>query len=165
MTEARSVEVMKKRSAARLVAVQLLYQDAFMGGASDVERAVAEVERQLQDHKRGVLPEDLLDMEPDMVFLTQLLKDVLGRLEEVDALMQPFLSDAWKAERVDPVVRAILRAGVLEISVYTHIPARAIVNEYTDIAHAFYEEQETGFINAVLDGVARSVRGEEMEEK
>ena len=71
------------------------------------------------------------------------------------------LARGWPLKRIDAIVRAIMRAGAYELSGRKDIPARVVVSEYVDIAHAFVDREETGMVNAVLEQIARPFRGEE----
>ena len=79
----------------------------------------------------------------------------------LDPLIDEALSQGWPLKRIDAILRAVLRAGAYELERRKDIPARVVVSEYVDVAHAFVEKDETGMVNAVLDQIARQFRGGE----
>jgi len=83
------------------------------------------------------------------------------RQAEIDDMLNAALADEWPLDRVELVLRGILRAGVCELVSARGVPARAIINEYVDLAHAFYAGAEPGMVNGVLDKLARRLRPDE----
>jgi transcription antitermination protein NusB len=81
---------------------------------------------------------------------------------DLDPQVDRALSEGWPLKRVDAILRAILRAGAYELSRRLDIPPRVTITEYVDVAHAFLERDEAGMVNAVLDRLARAVRGAEL---
>ena len=78
--------------------------------------------------------------------------------DEIDALIAARLSKGWSLERLDKPMRQILRAGAYELIARTDVPKATVISEYVDVAHAFYERREAGFVNGLLDGVSKDVR-------
>ncbi|MBF0333658.1 MAG: transcription antitermination factor NusB [Alphaproteobacteria bacterium] len=156
----------RRRSAARLAAVQVLYQIEMSGASADevlrdvlreggmaVAAAVAE-----EDGHDG--PETMI--EPDGELLAFLVRETLAERERFDEVVGASLSRDWPAERLEAVLRAILRAGACEMIRRPAVPPRVVISEWVDVAHAFYAGHEPGMVNAVLDRIARVVRPEEM---
>ena len=85
------------------------------------------------------------------------------RTQPVDTAIAAHLSDKWTIERLDPVLRALLRAAAAELWAGGDTPARVVINEYMDIAHGFFDGEEPRFANGVLDALARQMRGGEFQ--
>ena len=94
----------------------------------------------------------------DRPFFDDLVSGTLARLDELDALVASFLGTGWTLDRLDRLMLQILRAGAYELVARPDVPRAAVVSEYVDVAHAFYEKREAGFVNALLDRLGRSVR-------
>ena len=145
----------RARSAARLGAVQALYQ---MDVAStDIEDALEEflgsqIENSLEDQDSPLVA-------PDEAHFAEVVRGVVREQRDIDQQIDAALAKNWTLARLDSTLRAILRAGVYELRDCKHVPFRVIVNEYVDVAHAFFEGDEPGVVNAVLDRIGRSVRG------
>lgn len=155
MSEAPSDQRARLRRAARLAAVQALYQMELSGSGA------ADVTREFQAHRFGHSDEPDF-IEADESFFEDLLAGVVKAQDEVDQGIRETLKEGWKLSRLDATLRAILRSGGYELLVRTDVPAGAVINEYVDIAHAFYDGPEPGFINASLENFARKVRPGEM---
>lgn len=148
---------MAARSAARLAAVQALYQ-MDLGGVS-LQAALDEV-------SAGRLPrgeDGPLDVEVDTDLFRQILTVVLEQQQAVDVTIAAHLADGWRLERLDSVARALLRAGVAELWARRDVPKAVVIDEAIEIAHAFFEGVEPKFVNATLDACARSIRGDNGE--
>ncbi|PHZ83709.1 transcription antitermination factor NusB [Paremcibacter congregatus] len=140
------------RSASRLGAVQALYQMEM----NDVfARSVIE---EFMDHRLGMVIEGDEYASADTAFFADLVKGVEARLEEIDAHIVSSLSENWTLERVEPVARGILRAGVYELMARPDVPTSVIINEYVDVAKAFFDDSKPGFVNGVLDKLAKIIR-------
>ena len=81
----------------------------------------------------------------------------------LDPLIDDVLSQGWPLKRIEAILRAVLRAGAYELDHRRDVPARVVVSEYVDVAHAFVERDEVGMVNAVLDRIARKLRAEEFD--
>lgn len=139
------------RRAARLAAVQALYQMETAGAsAADVG----------EDVRAGRLPraEEALEAEPDLSLFTTLIDAVVENQDAIDVTIAQRLV-GWKLERIDSVARAILRAGVAELWARKETPAAVVIDEYVEIAKAFFDGPEPGFVNAALDACAAHLRG------
>jgi len=141
------------RSAARLAAVQALYQLA----TSESDKADL-VATEFVAHRLGAEVEGEQFVEADEPLFTDLLKGSWDRREELDDLIKPYLSANWALDRIEPILHAIFRAGSYELVARPDVPTAVIINEYVDVAHAFYERTEASFVNGVLDKIAKSVR-------
>lgn len=141
------------RRAARLAAVQALYQMEVAGAST------ADVIADLAD---GKLPRPTeashadIDADPDL-FRTVVEKAV-ERQATLDRAIARHLSKGWRLERIDAVARAILRAAAAELEQRPDIPTAVVIDEYVEIANSFFEGPEPGFINAALDACARDLR-------
>lgn len=151
------------RSAARLAAVQALYGWE-LGGAS-VESLLDGVLNQGLVAKTLVAAEDDSEAEiearlvdPDPLLLAALLKGAVGASAELDAVATAALAEEWPMDRLEAVLRAVLRAGTYELRDMQDTPARVVITEYVDIARAFYSGPEPKLVNAVLDRIARVLR-------
>jgi transcription antitermination protein NusB len=146
-----------QRSAARLAAVQALYQMEIAGtGLPDV---LAEYER----HWIGQDVDGQKNPEAEAAYFRDIVSGVLREQRTLDPLVDDALSQGWPLKRVEAVLRAVLRAGAYELSHKPEVPARAAVSEYVNVAGAFLDREETGMVNAVLDGLARKLRAAEFD--
>ena len=142
----------KGRSAARLAAVQALYQHAME--STPLARLLDEFHR----HRLGAEIEGDQYVQAEVDFFDGIVEGVIARYEEIDALLAAKLSDTWTLERLDRTMLQILRAGAWELLARADVPTATVISEYVDVAHAFFEKREAKFANAVLDGVAKDVR-------
>lgn len=142
----------RRRSAARLAAVQALYQRQMEG------TPLARLLDEFHQHRLGQEIEDEQYIGAEVAFFDDVVSGVVAREEEIDALLSERLSDAWRLDRLDKTLLQILRAGTYELLARADIPAGTTISEYLDVAHAFFEKGETRFINGVLDAVAKAVR-------
>lgn len=140
------------RRTARLSAVQALYQMELTGAGAK------SVVMQFRNHQFGYDDEPGDYIESDEDFFEDLLKGIVARQDEVDSLAASVVKEGWKYSRLDSTVRAILRAGGYELIARQDVPTGVVINEYVDIAKAFYEGPEPGFINATLDALAKKAR-------
>jgi len=138
------------RHAARLGAVQALYQMEISGGGAE------EVAQEFADYRFQDLP-----VPPDADFFAAVVNGVPQHQVEIDRAIAGSLSQTWKLERVDSILRAILRCGVYELVARKDVPARVVIDEYVAVAGAFFGAEEPGFINGALDSIARRKRAPE----
>ena len=82
-----------------------------------------------------------------------------ARRGEIDALIEERLAQGWTLARLDKPMKAILRCGTYELLARADVPVAAVISEYVDVAHAFYDKREAGFVNGLLDAMAKQVRG------
>lgn len=144
-----------RRSAARLAAVQALYSMEITGVTA--EQAMDEYRQRQDDEEHGALAE------PDGELVTLLVRGATVEGALLDEMINNALSRDWTVDRLEAVLRAILRAGAFEMKARPQTPARVIISEFVDVAHAFYAGPEPGMVNAVLDKIARVLREEEFE--
>ena len=145
----------EKRSAARLAAIQALYQ---------IDQSGADPIIVVQEFVRFRLGRSFdtgHDVLPDKDFFQEIVGGVCSDRAEIDQIISRSLAKNWKFERLQAILRAILRAGVFEINLKRPVPARVIISEYVDVAYAFYGGQEPGMVNGILDCVARLTRPDE----
>ena len=148
MTQTRS----RSRSAARLAAVQALYQQEMEG--TPVERLLKE----FHDHRLGATIEDAQYHAAERDFFDDIVIGTDARRAEIDALIGERLAEGWTLERLDRPMRAILRAGAYELVARADVPTATVISEYVDVADAFYDKREKGFVNGLLDAIAKVAR-------
>ena len=142
----------KARAAARLAAVQALYQREMEG------TPLARLLDEFHQHRLGQEIEDAQYEKADIAFFDDVVGGVIARQEEIDALLGERLATGWRLDRLDKTLLQILRAGTYELLARADVPTSAAISEYLDVAHAFFDDRETKFINGVLDAVAKAVR-------
>lgn len=147
-TPARSLS----RSAARLAAVQALYQHEMEGTPR------AKLLDEFHQHRLGREIEDQHYAEADIDFFDDLVGGALARRDEIDELLAARLAEGWTLARLDKTMLQILRAGAYELLARPDIPVGTAISEYVDVAHAFFEQREAKFVNGVLDALAKAVR-------
>ena len=143
----------QSRSAARLAAVQALYQLEMEGSA------LAPLLHQFHEHRLGATIEGATYAEAEEAFFDDVVRGVDARRGEIDALIVANLASGWALERLDRPMRAILRAGTYELIARPDVPRASVITEYVDVAHAFFDKKESGFVNGLLDAVAKAARG------
>lgn len=146
-----------KRGAARLAAVQALYQ---MDVAST---PLHEILAQFEVHWIGREVEGEQYLPAEAAFFRDVVSGVVAEQRKLDPLIDAALAQKWPLKRIDTILRAVLRAGAYELERRSDVPARVIVSEYVDVAHAFVDKDETGMVNAVLDQLARRLRAAEFD--
>jgi N utilization substance protein B len=144
------------RRAARLAAVQALYQME-LGGAN-ADQVVAEFDR----HRLGKEIEGVSFGEADRKLFGDLVRGVALAHSDLDSMLAACLNEDWKVERLEAVLRAILRAAAYELSERHDVPPRVVITEYVDLADAFFSGKEPALVNGVLDCVARAIRPDEL---
>lgn len=143
----------KARSAARLAAVQALYQIEVTG------RPATGVVKEFKDHRLGVEQEEGERLhDADQEFFGDLVRGASERRAEIDTLIGPALTADWPLDRLDSILRATLRMAIYEFLARPDVPARVVINEYLDVAHAFFAGSEPAFANGVLNTLARRLR-------
>ena len=147
-----------RRSAARLAAVQALYQIDHSGEPGD------QVLEEFLRFRLGESFDTEQDVAPHKNLFSEIVQGVGAHGPDIDAAIAAALSNKWKFERVEIILRAILRAGVYELQSRKDTPARVVITEYVDIAHAFYDGQEPGMVNGMLDRISRSLRPDEFSD-
>jgi N utilization substance protein B len=146
----------ESRSAARLAVVQALYQMDMSG--IDLNEVVSEFET----HRLGQEIEGDQYNQAEAVFFRDLVEGVVREQRKLDPLIDEQLAEGWRLNRVDSILRAILRAGTYELALRDDVPARVVISEYIDIAHAFFGDEEPRVVNGILDRLAHKVRAKEL---
>jgi N utilization substance protein B len=142
----------KARSAARLAAVQALYQ-------LDMESPeLAVLIDEFHRHRLGREIEDVEYLEADVAFFDDIVRGVAARKDEVDARLTARLAQGWSIARLDKTMLQILRCGTWELIARPDIGVGTVINEYLDVTHAFFDAREAKFVNGLLDAVAKDVR-------
>lgn len=150
MTKPRSLS----RSAARLAAVQALYQH-------DMEATpVAQLLHEFHQHRLGTtIDEDSFDdaayAEAEVAFFDDIVRGCVERVDEIDAIITDKLASGWHLARLEKSMKAVLRCGTYELIARADIPAASTISEYVDVAKAFHDPKEAGFVNGLLDAVAK----------
>jgi transcription antitermination protein NusB len=144
-----------KRGAARLAAVQALYQMDLAG------TPLNEILSEFESHWLGGEVEGAQYRPAEAAFFRDILGGVLREQRRLDPQIDATLARGWPLKRIEVVLRAVLRAGAYELACRRDVPARVVVAEYVDVASAFVDREETGMINAVLDQLARQLRPDE----
>jgi transcription antitermination protein NusB len=146
-----------RRGAARLAAVQALYQ-MDVGGAG-----LNEILAQFESHWIGQEVEGDQYLPAERAYFRELVQGVIDDQRKLDPLIDTVLQSSWPLKRIEAVLRAVMRAGAYELDRKRDVPARVVMSEYVGIADAFVDRDETGMVNAVLDQIARQLRTEEFE--
>jgi N utilization substance protein B len=155
MTDGKDKPKANRRGAARLAAVQALYQMDIAGkGLNDI---LAEFE----SHWLGREVEGEQYLPAEAAFFRDIVGGFTAEQRRLDPLIDQTLASGWPLKRVEAIVRAVLRAGAFELDKRPDIPARVVVSEYVGVANAFVDREETGMVNAVLDALARRFRAGE----
>ncbi len=153
------------RSLARVAAVQALYQMDLAG--TEVDQVIDEFVRlRFGRGSAGVEAETengggLYGADP--AFFADVVRGVVRRQRDIDPLVDQQLATGWRLVRVDSILRAILRAGVFELMERRDVPPRVTINEYINVAHAFFEGDEPRVVNGVLDRIAHRERADELK--
>ncbi len=142
----------RARTVARLAAVQALYQMELAG--EGVDTVIAE----FSNHRFDADMEGEPLAEADEDYFAQIVRGVVGSQRDIDTAVKARLASNWRLERLDSTLRALLRAGAWELRDRQDVPREIVIDEYVELAKAFFDEAEAKFVNAALDGVARDVR-------
>lgn len=142
----------KARAAARLAAVQALYQIDMEG------TPLAQLLDEFHRHRLGAEIEGDQYAQAEVAFFDDVVIGADARRDELDELLSGKLAEGWRLERLDKTMLQILRAGTYELIARNDITIGTAISEYVDVAHAFFDEREAKFVNGILDAVAREVR-------
>jgi N utilization substance protein B len=140
------------RSAARLAAVQALYQQEMEA------TPVATLLHEFHHHRLGATIDGVEYAEAEVDFFDDVVAGVDARRAELDALIAGRLAEGWSLARLDKPMKALLRAGAYELAARVDVPTASVISEYVDVAKAFYDARESGFVNGLLDAIAKQVR-------
>lgn len=140
----------KARSAARLAAVQALYQQHME--KTPLNRLLDE----FHQHRLGAEIEDVRFADAETAFFDDIVKGVDARRDEIDLLLSEKLAQGWTLARLDKTMLQILRAGAYELLARQDVTKATAISEYVDVAKAFFDDREAKFVNGVLDAVAKA---------
>ena len=150
-----ATKLVNQRSAARMAAVQALYQ-------MDIAHTdIADVIAQFHTHRFGAEGEGGAPDSADRLFFAELLRGVVRRQRDIDPMLDGKLAEGWRLNRLDSILRATLRAAAFELVERRDVPAKVVVNEYVNVAKDFFSGDEPKVVNAVLDKIAREQRAAE----
>ena len=153
--EAREARKANKRGAARLAAVQALYQMDLAG------TGLNEIMTEFEGHWLGGEVEGAQYRPAEAAFFRDIVGGVVREQTKLDPQIDAALTRGWPLKRIETVLRAVLRAGAYELACRADVPARVVMAEYVDVAAAFVDQEETGMVNAVLDQLAHRLRAGE----
>jgi transcription antitermination protein NusB len=153
--EAQEARKANKRGAARLAAVQALYQMDLAGTGFN------EIVAEFESHWLGGEVEGAQYMPAEAAYFRDIVGGVLREQKRLDPLIDAALNRGWPLKRIEAILRAVLRAGAYELACRPDVPARVVTAEYVDVAAAFVDDEETGMVNAVLDQLGRQLRAAE----
>ena len=154
-TAANGARKANKRGAARLAAVQALYQMDLAG------TGINEILAEFESHWLGGEVEGAQYLPAEAAFFREVVTGFVREQRRLDPIIDAALAGGWPLKRVDALLRAVLRAGAYELDLRRDVPVRVVVSEYVDVAQAFLDREETGMVNAVLDQLARQLRATE----
>jgi N utilization substance protein B len=140
------------RAAARLAAVQALYQHHMEG------TVVTRLLDEFHQHRIGQEIEGEEYADADVAFFDDLVKGTVARRDEIDSVVAAKLAEGWALARLDKTMLQILRVGAYELMARADVPKATAISEYVDVAKAFFDDREAKFVNGVLDAVAKEVR-------
>jgi N utilization substance protein B len=146
-----------QRGAARLAAVQALYQMDLAG------TGLNEIMAEFEGYWLGGEVEGAQYRPAEAAFFRDIVGGVVREQSRLDPQIDAALTHGWPLKRIETVLRAVLRAGAYELACRADVPARVVMSEYVDVAHAFVDDDETGMVNAVLDQLARQLRAAEFD--
>jgi transcription antitermination protein NusB len=153
--EAKEPRKDNKRGAARLAAVQALYQMDLAG------TGLNEILPEFEKHWLGGEVEGAQYRPAEAAFFRDIVGGVVREQTRLDPQIDAALARGWPLRRIETILRAVLRAGAYELACRSDVPARVVTSEYVDVAAAFVDEEETGMVNAVLDQLAHQWRAAE----
>ncbi|QNQ12099.1 transcription antitermination factor NusB [Sphingomonas alpina] len=120
--------------------------------------AIPSLLHEFHNHRLGATIEDAEYAEAEVDFFDDVVKGTHARLAEIDTIVAAKLAKGWSLTRLDKAMRAILRAGTYELLARPDVPVGTVITEYVDVAHAFFDKREAGFVNGLLDAIAKDVR-------
>ncbi len=150
----------RTRTASRVAAVQALFQ------SEQAQENPETVIDQFVRHRLGETAaeqgyEDGRIPDAEVPLFAQIVRQAVRQQDTIDVMVAEALPSDWPLARIDPVLRALLRAGGAELAATGGVPAKVVINEYLDIARGFFNGPEPGLANAVLDRLARLLRPDE----
>jgi N utilization substance protein B len=150
----------RPRTSARVAAVQALFQVEQMQVSG--ERVIDEFVRHRLGSALGAEPgsgfEDGRAPDANVPLFARIVRTSTEQQDTLDGLLAATLSDDWPMERLDPVLRALLRAGAAELWMSDGPPGKVVINEYLDVVHGFFDGEIPNMANGVLDRLARQLK-------
>jgi N utilization substance protein B len=147
-----------RHSAARLAAVQAIYQLEIAGSTT------GNVIEEFIGHRLGQADlEASRGAKANETLFKELVRGVDIRSEELKELIEPLLAENWSYDRLEVILRCILRLGAFELLSHIEVPAKVVIGEYVALADAFFSGGEPGVVNGILDRIARGTRPGELE--
>jgi transcription antitermination protein NusB len=147
------------RRAARLAALQALYQLSLAGG--EPNSAIGEFITHRVD--RPIAKGGMAKADPQL--FADLVRGVAAQERELDDMIAATLTESWTVDRLETLLRLILRLGAYELSTKPSLPARVVISEYMALSDAFLGEKETALVNGLLDRLARDLRPQELADR
>ena len=148
-----------KKVTARLFAIQILYSTDFFCEKSTDKFINDFIERYKSgDFSDGIISDDEHFVSPDKDLLSEILNLVKNSKDDIDIYIKKYIKKNWTIDRLDPIIRSILRCGIAELINFGDIPVKVILDQYVSLTRDFYEKQEVGFVNAILDNAAKEIR-------
>src|SRR5579862_4496502 len=156
-SDANEARKANKRGAARLAAVQALYQMDLAG------TGLNEIMAEFENHWLGGEVEGVQYRPAEAAYFRDIVGGVVREQSRIDPQIDAALARGWPLKRIETILRAVLRAGAYELACRADVPARVVMSEYVDVAGAFVDDEETGMVNAVLDQLAHQMRAAEFD--
>jgi len=148
-----------KRGAARLAAVQALYQMELS------QARISDIVEEYENLRIGQVVDGEEYLDADLGWFRGVVAGVVSEQKELDPLIHKTLPDDWPLSRIDTLMRSVMRCGVFELMKRKDVPAKVVISEYLDVAKAFFDSDEPRLINGVLDRIARDLREGEFDDK
>lgn len=142
----------RKKSAARLAAVQTLYTKKMLNLSEQ------EALENFHAHFSGKNLDESVAIKPDLSFLNMVVKGVCKQDTKLLEIITPHLNETWKIERIDPILVNILKCATFELLSFPDVDTPIIISEYLDVTHAFFDPKEVGFVNGILNQISKAVR-------
>lgn len=159
MTAKPVPQSLKRKSSARLAAVQCFYRLRLTGEGLGAEDLLKEYLAQWKDDRESGAHVISREAEPDKAFLRKLLSGLITERENIDGLIKVSLGDKWKMERMSPLLLSLLACAIYELRYLAVLAPPIIIDEYVTLTGRFFEAQEVGFVNGLLDTLAKEGRG------
>jgi N utilization substance protein B len=153
----------RPRTGSRVAAVQALFQSE--QGGDNPETVIDQFVR----HRLGAMPDQAESFDDGRVravevpLFSRIVREAVARQDTIDRMLAEALPPQWPLNRLDPVLRAVMRAGGAELMMPGGPPARVVISEYLDVAHGFFVGEEPSMANGVLDRLAHLLRPAEFE--
>jgi N utilization substance protein B len=149
---------LRRKTSARVAAVQCIYRLKITSENTNAEALLEDYLAQWDDDKKSSPRLISRDADPDKSFLRKLLSGVIEKNDDIEAVIRASLNDKWKAERMSPLLLSILACAIYEMKYSTGLKAPVIIDEYVTLTGRFFETPEVGFVNGLLDTLAKELR-------